>query len=83
MTTSVNIELLQQMADETGGKFYRANDEKALGRVFGEINKLEKTKIDINEYTRYNEEYQAYLGWVLGLLALGSLLSTTYLRRYP
>lgn len=83
MTTSVNIELLQQIADETGGKFYRTNDEKALALVFDEINKLEKTKIDINEYTKYNEEYQAYLSWVVGLLLLGSLLSQSFLRRFP
>lgn len=83
MTTSVNIELLQQIADETGGKFYRTNDEKALALVFDEINKLEKTKIDINEYTKYNEEYQAYLGWILGLLLVGSLLSQSFLKRFP
>ena len=49
MTSSVNIELLQSIADETGGKFYRTNDEKALELVFQQINQLEKTKIDIKQ----------------------------------
>lgn len=83
MTTSVNIELLQQIATETGGKFYRTNDEKALELVFKEINQLERSKIDINEYTKYNEEYQAYLPWALASLALGLVLANSVLRRFP
>lgn len=81
MTTSVNTDLLQQIADETGGKFYRTNDEKALSRVFSEIDKLEKTKIDINEYTKYNEEYQSYLLFGILILGLAVSLSHTLLRR--
>lgn len=81
MTSSVNIELLQSIAEETGGKFYRTNDEKALELVFQQINQLEKTKIDIKQYTKYNEEYQAYLKY-LGILLLSSILiSNFYLRR--
>ena len=81
MTTSVNIELLQAIAEETGGKFYRTNDEKALDLVFKQINQLEKTKIDVKKFTRYNEEFHVYLKY-LALLYLGSLiLSHWYLRR--
>ena len=79
----VNEPLLRKMADETGGKFFRANKEDSLGGIFTEINKLEKTKIDVNKYTRYEELYKNFLLPAFFIYLLGILLSLTWLRRLP
>jgi Ca-activated chloride channel family protein len=81
--STVNDDLLGKMASETGGKYYRATNTEALGKVFNDIDRLEKTKIDVNQYTKYDELYQkwAMLGVWLSIAALA--LGQTVLRRVP
>src|SRR5690606_18211667 len=59
--SKINEELLAKMASETGGKFYRANTSNALDQVFNEINQLETTKIEVNQFTTYKELFQKFL----------------------
>jgi Ca-activated chloride channel family protein len=81
--STVNDELLGKMAKETGGKYYKVTDTKALGNVFTDIDRLEKTKIDVNEYTRYAELFPPWLQWAV-VFAIGSLaLGQTIFRRLP
>jgi Ca-activated chloride channel homolog len=79
--SSVNVDLLTQMAEETGGKFFRATDSTKLDDVFTEIDRLEKTKIDVDRFVKYKELYQNSLFWAILLYALGSLLQLTVFRR--
>ncbi len=79
--SKVNEPLLKQLADETGGKFYRASNTNALEGVFSEIDELEKTKIEENRFTQYTEMFQNILFWAFILYALGALLQFTVLRR--
>lgn len=81
--STVNDELLGQMASVTNGKYFRASKEDSLKGVFNEINKLETTKIDDNKYVRYEEFFPKFLiiGMVLFLLSRG--LSLTLLRVGP
>jgi Ca-activated chloride channel family protein len=51
--------------------------------VFAEIDKLEKTKIDINKYTRYNEEFQRYVLFAILFYLAAWFISSTWLRRVP
>lgn len=81
--STVNEELLGKMASETGGKYYRASKEDSLKGVFDEINSLEKTKIDVNKYTRYKEKYKNYLLIAILLYFASVILSYTWLRRTP
>lgn len=81
--STVNEELLKKMADETGGRYYRATKEDSLKGVFDEIDKLEKTKMDVNKYTKYTELFQGLLKWSLLLYILSWVLSSTWLRRGP
>ena len=81
--STVNNELLQKFADETGGKYYRAGDTKTLQNVFSDIDRLEKTKIDVNTYTKYAELYPPWLSWAVGLLILAVFLAQTIFRRVP
>lgn len=83
MQSKVNDDLLGRIASETGGKYYRATNTDALQNVFGEINRLERSKIDVNKYTKYTELFQRYLMWALVLLALSVVLNRVLLRRGP
>lgn len=81
--STVNDELLTQMANVTGGKYFRASKEDSLSGVFGEINKLETTKIDDNKYVRYEEFFPQFIMAGLLLFVLSRLLSFSLLRVGP
>lgn len=81
--SNVNDELLKQMADVTGGKYFRATKEDSLQGVFNEINKLEKTKIEDNKFVRYEEYFQIFLISGLILFLISRLLSISVLRVGP
>jgi Ca-activated chloride channel family protein len=83
MTDSVNIDLLKKIADETGGKSYRATSTGVLQKVFSEIDRLEKSKIEENKYTRYSELYQGILEWAFYFLVAAVFLKLTFLRKGP
>ena len=83
--TSVEIDeaLLKDIAQQTGGKYYRAVSESALQLVYNEIDQLEKTEVEISVYKRYNEMYYWPLGAGLILLTLLFFLRSTVLRTLP
>ncbi len=81
--SNVNDELLGRIASETGGKYYRATTTDALKRVFEDIDSLEKTKIEVNQYTRYAELFPPYLQWAVWLWLAALLLGQFILRRGP
>lgn len=81
--STVNDELLGQMASVTGGKYFRASKEDSLRGVFNEINKLETTKIEDNKYVRYEEFFPDFLMIGLVLFLFSRLLSLTWLRVGP
>ncbi len=81
--STVNNELLGKFASETGGKFYRAGDTSTLKKVFDDIDRLEKTKIDTNSYTKYAELFPPWLAWSVGLTIAAIFLSQTLFRRVP
>lgn len=81
--SDVNVELLQKMANETGGKFWRATNGDALREAFKEINSLEKTNIETSQFTRYAELFPPYLKWSVALYFLAVFLGTTLLRKGP
>lgn len=62
--------LLQRIAERTGGAYYRATDTDSLRRIFEEIDRLEKTKIEVKRYVRYEETFQPLAWTALGLLLL-------------
>jgi Ca-activated chloride channel family protein len=81
--STVNDDLLGRMASETGGKYYRASQSNSLQGVFQEIDRLEKTKIDINKFVRYTELYKTYLLLGLWIYLAAWILGLTVLRRSP
>lgn len=81
--STVNEELLQKMADQTGGRYYNAASGDALQKVFQEINSLEKTKMDVKKYTKVTELFPLFLKWSFWLLILGLTMEYIWLRRWP
>ena len=77
---TINEPLLQQIADETGGKYFRATSNEKLQQIYEEIDKLERSKIEINEFTRVHEEFLPFVLWSLALLLLGFILKNTIFR---
>lgn len=87
VTQQVEVDIdentLKQIAATTGGEYFRATDENALEKVFEEIDKLEKTKMSVKEYSKKEEEY---LVWALAafiLLCFEILLRNTVLKNIP
>lgn len=76
-------ELLQKIADLTGGRYFRATDTRSLWQVYDDIDKLEKTKIEDIGYMKYNELFGAFLFPALFLILGEIILSNTILRRIP
>ena len=74
---------LQEIATITNGKFFRATDTESLTTIFAEIDKLEKSKIEVEKTAQYRDLFQWFLIPGLACLLLEMLLSQTLLRRLP
>ena len=80
---SLDEPTLQAIADATGGKYFRAKDTEGLERIYALIDDLEKTKVEIREYTQYEELFPFLLLPALLLLIIDVLLRATWLRTLP
>jgi len=69
----IDEKLLKEIAQATGGKYFRATNNKKLSEIYDEINKLEKTEIEEFKFYNYEEKYRFFV-WVAGLLLLLELL---------
>jgi Ca-activated chloride channel family protein len=75
--------LLQEIAQKTGGRYFRAKDSEALSRIFRQIDALEKTPIHVSRYTRYDETTRPLILLGLTALALELLIGSTLVVRVP
>ncbi|MDQ6830820.1 MAG: VWA domain-containing protein [Gemmatimonadota bacterium] len=62
--------LLTDVAKSTGGRYFRARDAAALGRIYEEIDHLERAPVQARTYVRYSEQYRWPLGVALAALML-------------
>jgi Ca-activated chloride channel homolog len=74
---------LRQIAQTTGGEFYRATSTNSLSSIYQKIDQLEKTKMNVHEYSKKHEEYRIFALGALLVLLLEILLRNTILRRLP
>jgi Ca-activated chloride channel family protein len=75
--------LLNEIAEMTGGKYFRATTAEGLEQIYQEIDQLEKTEMDIKVMRRYSEEFRSFLWIALSLIGLEILLRFTLLRTIP
>lgn len=76
-------ETLQQIAEKTGGKYYRADNAEHFRQIYAEIDKLEKTDASVRKYTRFKELFPWFAWGGLALLLVELALGQTVLRRLP
>ena len=79
----INEPLLKQIADITGGQYFRATNEESLELVYNEIDQLEKTEREVTTFNRYSEEFPRFLKVGLAFYFLHLLLNLTLFRTYP
>jgi Ca-activated chloride channel homolog len=79
----VDEKTLQAIANETGGKFYRATDTDSLQKIYEEINRFEKSAQTVQRFEHIEELYPWALIPALALLGFGSVIQHTRLRRLP
>ena len=81
----VNIDekLLTQIANETGGKYFRAHDNESLKSIYGEIDKLEKSRIEVTALKRYSEKFFPLALAAAALLLLEAVLRFTFFKKFP
>lgn len=74
--------LLKNIADITGGKYFRATDNDKLEAIYDEINKLEKTDIEEFKYYRYEEKFRSWVILAGALLMFEWLIRNTVFRSF-
>jgi Ca-activated chloride channel family protein len=79
----IDEETLKDMAQITGGRYFRATDKETLSAIFDEIDRMEKTKMSVREFSRKEELYFPYALAALLLLLIHSALRLTLLRHIP
>lgn len=81
----VNLDekLMRQIAAETGGLYFRARDNEDLRRIYGEIDKLEKSKIEVTSIKRFTEKFYPLAIAAAIFLLLEIILRYTIFRKFP
>lgn len=75
--------LMREIAHLTGGEYFRATDNAALEKIYENIDQLEKSKIQIDEYTQRHEVFEPFLMGGIVLLILSVLVNHLVFRLYP
>jgi len=83
MQVEIDEALLKQIADATGGQYFRATDTDSLRKIYRQIDKLEKREIETVKYEEWRELFPWFLMPGLGCLLLVATLENTRLRRLP
>lgn len=74
---------LTKIADNTGGKYFRATGNRALEEIFAEIDALEKTQMDVKVFSHTEDDYMLWAWLAFGLFALEMILRYLFLRPIP
>ena len=83
MPVVIDEETLKNIASITGGKYFRATNNNVLADVFEEIDKLEKTQMDVKHFSHTEDNYMMWAVFALGLFLLEIILRNTVLRTIP
>jgi len=83
LPVEIDTETLQAIAQKTNGDFYRATNAEELSQIYREIDKLEKSKLEVKSFKRKYEAYQQFIFVAAIALLLEILLRLTVFRRIP
>lgn len=76
-------ETLKKIANISGGQYFNAGNNRALEQIFGEIDSLEKSRIDVRNFSHTEDRYELWAFLALGLLLVELILRHTVLRNIP
>lgn len=79
----IDEKTLTAIAEETGGRYFRATDKAKLKAIYDEINQLEKSKVEVTERVCYHELFVRWLLGAIALLVAEFLVRTLLLKRIP
>jgi len=83
MAVDIDEETLTKIAEETKGKYYRADTADTLRRIYDEIDRLEKTEVEVKKYQHYDELFGQVAIGGLAVLLLEMMLAHTVWRKLP
>ena len=79
----IDEKLLSEMAESTGGRYFRATDNTKLAEIYSEINKMEKARTTVDSFPIYKELFGKYALWALIAILLELLFNWFVIRRLP
>lgn len=80
MKVEIDEKLLATIANSSGGKYFRATSNQKLDEIYDEIDKLERSKIEVTEFRHLHEEFYPLVALALGLLLIEFILRKTVFR---
>ncbi len=83
MPVDIDEDVLKQVSEKTGGKYFRADNTETLRGIFAEIDRLEKSTVEVKKFQRYRELAHWTVALGLGLLLAEILLANTLWRKLP
>jgi Ca-activated chloride channel family protein len=83
MPVEIDEKVLRQIAGTTGGKYFRATDNAKLKEIYNEIDQLEKTKLNVRQFSKKQEEYMPLALLAAALLLFEIVLRYFVLRKIP
>ena len=75
--------LLRKIAEETGGRYFRAKDKEGLQNIYNQIDQLERSKVEVTSYKRHEELFLPLALAALAFLFLEIVLRYTVFKRFP
>ncbi len=79
----IDEDILREIASGTGGRYYRATSNDKLKAIYDEINALEKTKIDVQNFISYQERFSLFVLIGILLLVVEMIIKHLYLKQIP
>jgi Ca-activated chloride channel family protein len=79
----IDEQMMKKIAEMTGGKYFRATDNKKLIQIYEQIDQLERTEIEVKEFSQKNEEFLVLILLAAFLLLSDMILRNTLLRQIP
>ncbi|MEO8960922.1 MAG: VWA domain-containing protein [Ginsengibacter sp.] len=80
---SIDEALLKDIANETGGKYFRATNNRSLENIYNEIDKMEKSKVEVITFHRYSEKFYPFIFAAMGFLLIELVLRYSLFRKFP
>ncbi len=80
---TIDEQLLKNIAQQTGGEYFRATDNNSLANIYKKIDSMEKSKVEITSFHRYTEKFYPLVFAAMILLVLEYLLRFTVFRKFP